>query len=195
MQVLNKKIFILHGDPNPASLTGMLATEYEMSAKQAGFEVRRTNLGQINFDPTLHKGYREIQPLEPDLKKIQEDMKWADHIVFFYSVWWDNMPSLMKGMFDRMWIPGFAFHFRKRHMGWIRELKGRTARIIMTSGSYPMLIHVLYGDPSRTLRRSILWFAGITPIRVNWFGPANNAPVSRVDRWKAKCRHLGTMGK
>lgn len=190
-----KKIFILHGDPNPESLSGALTLEYEKGATQAGHEVRRINLGTLHFDPILHKGYREIQSLEPDLLKIQEDMKWADHIVFLYSVWWDNMPSLMKGMFDRMWLPGFAFHFRKRHMGWLRELKGRSCRIIMTSGSYPLLIRILYGDPSRTLRKAILWFAGISPIRVTWFGPVNNAKSEKVNKWKSKVYEIGLNGK
>lgn len=190
-----KKIFILHGDPNPESLSGMLAHEYEKGAKEAGYEVKITHLGNLQFDPILHKGYRVIQELEPDLKQIQEDMKWANHIVFTYSVWWDNMPSLMKGMFDRMWIPGFAFHFRKRHMGWLRELKGRSARVIMTSGSYPVFIRMLYSDPSKTLKRPILWFAGISPIRVTWLGPANNAKPERVNKWKSKAYGLGLNGK
>lgn len=190
-----KKIFILHGDPNPESLSGGLAEEYEKGAREAGHEVRRTHLGRLNFDPILHMGYRSIQELEPDLKQLQEDMKWADHIVFCYSVWWDNMPSLMKGMFDRMWLPGFAFHFRKRHMGWLRELKGRSARIIMTSGSYPVIIRMLYSDPSKTLKKPILWFAGISPVRVTWLGPANNAKPSRVNKWKSKIYELGLNGK
>jgi NAD(P)H dehydrogenase (quinone) len=190
-----KNIFILHGDPYPDSLTGELANQYEKAAKEAGFEVRRTNLADIHFDPILRKGYREIQELEPDLKQIQEDMKWANHIVFFYSVWWDSMPSLMKGMFDRMWLPGFAFHFRKRHMGWLRELKGRSARVVMTSGSYPILIRLLYGDPSHVLRKAILWFAGISPIRVTWFGPATKASPEKVNKWRSKAYELGLNGR
>ncbi len=190
-----KKIFILHGDPYIDSLSGELANQYEMAAKEAGYEVRRANLSQIKFDPVLHNGYRTIQALEPDLLKVQEDMKWAEHIVFCYSVWWDNMPSIMKGLFDRIWLPGFAFHFRKRHMGWLRELKGRSCRIIMTSGSFPILIRVLYSDPSRTLRRSILWFAGISPVRVTWFGPATNAKPQRIEKWKSIVRSLGSKGK
>jgi NAD(P)H dehydrogenase (quinone) len=190
-----KKIFILHGDPNPQSLTGELADQYEKAATEAGFEVRRINLGESVFDPILHKGYREIQELEPDLVAIQKNLIWADHVVFLYSVWWDNMPSLMRGMFDRMWLPGFAFHFRKRHMGWLRELRGRSCRIIMTSGSYPLLIRLLYGDPSKILRRSILWFAGISPIRVTWLGPVNNLKEATLNKLKKKTYDLGRQGR
>ncbi len=185
----------MHGDPNPESLTGELANQYERAATHAGFEVRRINLGEVNFDPTLHKGYRVIQALEPDLVAIQKNFIWADHIVFLYSVWWDNMPSLMKGMFDRMWLPGFSFHFRKRHIGWLRELKGRSCRIVMTSGSYPILVRLLFGDPSRTLRRSILWFAGISPIRVTWFGPTNSLKEKNLEKWKKKMQYLGVHGR
>ena len=72
-----KKIFVLVGHPDSESLSGELATHYVYGAEEAGHEVRRTNLGQLQFDPILHKAYKEIQPLEPDLLKIQEDIKWA----------------------------------------------------------------------------------------------------------------------
>ena len=62
-----KKIHIIVGHPNTASLSGHIADVYELAARQAGHEVRRTNLGDIRFDPILHKGYREMQKLEPDI--------------------------------------------------------------------------------------------------------------------------------
>src|SRR3990167_320914 len=76
-----KKIYILLGHPDKETLSGHFADIYEQEAKAAGHEVRRTNIGDLSFDPILHKGYKVIQELEPDLLKVQEDMRWAEHLV------------------------------------------------------------------------------------------------------------------
>lgn len=197
-----KKIYILIGDPNNEkerlSLNTLLAKEYEVAAREAGNEVRLTHLADLSFDTVLHKGYRVIQPLEPDLLKVQEDMKWADHIVILFPVWWASLPSLLKGLFDRIWMPGFAFHFKKKGLKrtdhWICELEGRTARIIQTSGTSKWMIWRKFGQPSKVLKKGILGFAGISPVKVTWFGSVNNAPPEKVEAWKKKVRALGSKG-
>jgi len=189
-----KKIFILVGDPNTESLCSLLAREYESSARSKGFEVRYTHLADVSFDPILHKGYRVVQTLEPGLKKIQEDMIWADHLVICYPVWWASTPSLLKALFDRIWVPGFAFHFKKKGLGWLKYLSGRSCRIIQTSGSSWWFIFTKFGNPSRILRKAILEFAGIKPIKVSWFDSVNKASSDKIERIKKAVRELGAGG-
>jgi NAD(P)H dehydrogenase (quinone) len=178
-----KKIFILMGNPDSTDTVGCdVADTYAKEAQAAGHEVRRTNIGDMQFDPILHKGYKEIQALEPDLIKVQEDMKWADHFVLIYPLWWASMPALLKGMWDRMFIPGFAFHFHKDGMGWDRLLKGKTARVVITSKSWPIVERVLFGDFKNEVGRAILGFAGYK-VRITEIGRAENMTEEKKASW------------
>lgn len=190
-----KRIFILLGHPDKETLSGYLADSYQKSAHSAGHEIRRTNVGEIKFDPILHKGYKEIQELEPDLIKAQEDFKWADHIVILYPNWWCTMPAILKGFFDRMFLPGFAFRFSKENPGdWTPLLKGKSARIIITAGSNPIRIRFEFGDFTNELARGILGFAGFNPVEISAFGPTDSASEEKKQFWHSKVENFGKKG-
>ena len=188
----SKKIFILLGHPDSDSLSGKLASAYETGALEAGHQVRRMNAGDMKFDPILHHGYKVIQPLEPDLKTFQENVKWCDHFVIAYPNWWSAMPALLKGLFDRAWIPGFAYNFYKDgRLGWVKRLKGRTARIIMTANTHPVMTWLFFGEFSNELARATLAFSGITPVRIKVFSPSEKASPARVGWWIRRVKNLG----
>ena len=84
---MSKKILVLCGHPDHESFSGEVASQYENAAREAGHEVVRVNLGQLHFDPILHKGYKEIQQLEPDLLDLQNRFREAEHIVLVYPNW------------------------------------------------------------------------------------------------------------
>lgn len=167
---MTKKIFILCGHPDANSMAGYLAGAYEKGAHDSGHEVRRVNLGDLQFDPILHKGYKEIQALEPDLVKVQENIRWADHIIIAYPNWWGTMPALLKGMFDRMLLPGFGFKMRKNSILWDKLLTGRSARVIITMDNNPTLAAFLFGDTTNEIRRATLGFCGISPVHLSRVG-------------------------
>ncbi|HEY0010368.1 MAG TPA: NAD(P)H-dependent oxidoreductase [Candidatus Paceibacterota bacterium] len=191
-----KKIYILLGHPDKETFSGHLADLYAEAAQAAGHEVRRTNVGDLSFDPILHKGYKVIQELEPDLKQVQEDMKWADHFVLIYPIWWSAMPALLKGMWDRMFIPGFAFRFHKRESwhsipGWDKLLKGKTARVIALSKSQPWQIRLLFGDFTNEISRATLGFAGYRVSRTH-IGNAEKLSDTKRMNWE---RYIGVLGR
>lgn len=189
------KIFILMGNPDADGTLGSeLADHYANEAQAAGHEVRRTNVGDLQFDPILHKGYKVIQQLEPDLLKVQEDMKWADHFVLIYPLWWAGMPALLKGMWDRMFIPGFAFHFWKNGMGWDKLLKGKTARVIITSKNWPIVERFLFGDFTNEVGKALLGFAGYK-VRLTEIGQAENMPEDKKQACIAKVCKLARAAK
>ncbi|ENM5923943.1 NAD(P)H-dependent oxidoreductase, partial [Vibrio mimicus] len=114
------------GHPNTGSFCDALFNSYIKGAELRGANIRTIKLSELSFDPVLWKGYREIQELEPDLIKAQQDIQWAEHIAFIYPIWWGSIPSLMKGFID---IPGFAFKYRENSQLWDKLLSNRTAQL------------------------------------------------------------------
>ncbi|MCE9541091.1 NAD(P)H-dependent oxidoreductase [Candidatus Kaiserbacteria bacterium] len=196
---MSKKIFILLGHPDSVGMCHDFADAYERSARDAGHEVDRMDIGEMQFDPILHHGYRAMQELEPDLKRFQQLITACDHFVVIHPIWWVGMPALLKGLFDRAWLPGSAFRYMKMPSGhrsifWHRLMKGKTARIIVTSGTIPLLVRFLPGNVNAQLKWGILWFAGFR-VNTSWFGPAENVPEAKKDRWIKMVRRLGRYGR
>ncbi len=182
---------ILLGHPDAETYSGAMATAYETSSRNAGHEVRRVNLGELSFDPILHKGYKVIQELEPDLLQLQESFRWADHIALFYPNWWNTMPALLKGLFDRFWIPGFAFNFNKQTKKIEQHLKGKSARVVVTAGTIsPLKTWWRYGDFTNEIQHGILEFAGIKT-KVSVYGPCEKVDEACRDKWLQEVAKLG----
>jgi len=190
-----KKILVFFGHTDRETFCGALADSYEKGAREAGHEVKRINIGDLSFDPVLHKGYRVIQALEPDLLKVQDEIRWCDHLALFYPNWWATMPAILKGMFDRMWLPSFAFNFNKNGFGWKRLLKKKSARVIITMDSSPFLSRVLFGDNCNEIKKAILGFAGFCPVCVKKVGAVKNMSEARRESIKKCVNRLGRIGK
>ena len=192
--MIKKKIFILLGNSDKDTNCGHFADTYEAGAISAGHEVKRLNIGDLQFDPILHKGYKEIQALEPDLIKVQEAIKWSDHFVLFYPMWWSSMPAILKGMFDRMWIPKFAFHFHHSGMGWDKLLTGRSAHVFITMDSWPIISRFMFGDSTNEIGRAILGFSGMHPVHIKKIGPMKNMKPAEIESWKKQMSEYGKYG-
>lgn len=191
---MSKKILVLLGHSDADTYSGTVADHYQAGAEDSGHEVRRLNIGDMQFDPVLHKGYKAIQELEPDLQYAQESVRWADHVVIIYPNWWCAMPAKLKGMFDRCWLPGFAFNFNKETKQIEKHLTGRTGRVIILSGSHsPFSAWWHFGDYTNEIQYGILEFAGIRT-NVSSYGPCEKVDDERRTKWLKEVEALGKKG-
>lgn len=191
-----KKILVLNGHPDEESLSAAFAEKYFEGATASGFDVKLIHLAKLSFDPILHKGYREIQELEPDLVQAQKDIHWAEHIVVIYPMWWGSVPALLKGFIDRVFLPGFAFRYHKSDPFWDRLLKGRTGHIIMTTDAPWWFNWIKYGDPQiRMMKKTVMQFSGITPVRVTQFDSIKSRKPADFQKYLQKVFKLGQQGR
>jgi len=190
------RILVIHGHPSEEGVTARLAQAYLDGATRAGHEVEALWLGRLSFDPILRQGYRASQALEPDLQKAQERLLWAEHLVFVFPVWWSGWPALLKGFVDRVFLPGFAFRYREGGTLWDRLLKGRSARLIVTSDA-PVLWDRLVNRHAAVhqLRQGTLRFCGVRPVSVTRFGSLRKADPKRLEAMEASVRTLAAQAR
>ena len=187
-----KKILVILGQPQRNSYNGALAQAYADGARGGGAEVRELCLGEITFDPCATTGAAPGPALEPDLKQAQEAIAWADHLVFVYPIWWGTIPALLKGFVERVFLPGFAVNFRKDSPLWDKLLTGRSARLIVTLNTPSWVYRWVFRAPGHyTMKKTILQFCGVTPVRITEVGPIKGSTEAKRERWLRDVRGLG----
>lgn len=187
-----KRILVILGHPRKDSLCAALAAAYVDSARKAGAEARELALADLSFDTVLHTGYAGEQPLEPALAAAQQDILWAEHLAFVYPTWWGGLPALLKGFIDRVFLPGFAFKYRKDSPWWDRLLAGRSARLLVTMDAPPWYYRWIYRMPGHNqMRRTILEFCGIKPVRISSFGIVKSSTAAQRGKWLEAARRAG----
>ena len=188
-----KRILMILGTPKNAGLCHALGEAYAQGARREGHVVRQLKLGELSFDPVLRDGYDQGQILEPDLLEAQRQIHWAEHLVFVYPVWWGGLPALLKGFFDRVFLPGFAFKFRGRSQAWDKLLSGRTADLLVTLDTPRWYFRWIYGAPAhRQMVRTILGFCGIRTRRLVEFSPVRISSEEQRQGWLRKAELLGS---
>ncbi len=191
-----KKILIITGHPDKESYNFALADAYQKGAKDAGFEVKRIDIRNLEFNPNLQFGYRKRTDLEPDLLDAWEKIQSAEHIVWIYPVWWGSLPAIMKGFIDRLFLPGFAFKKREGSVWWDKFLKGKSARIICTLDQPAWYYRFNYGQPShKAMKKLTMHFVGIKPVRITTIGPIRLSKDAFRKKWLDKVSSLGGKGK
>lgn len=190
---MSKKVLVILGHPRTDSYCAALARAYVEGAKAAGAEVRELHLSELQFDPVCTRNYDAPAPLEPDLARAQQDIKWAWHLVFVYPVWWGTLPALLKGFIERTFLPGFAVEFREDDSPfWDQLLTGRSARLLVTMDSPPWYYRWIARQPGHnTMKRTILGFCGVKPVRISAFGPIKGSSEREREKWLADARELG----
>ncbi|KAF4464141.1 NAD(P)H dehydrogenase (quinone) [Fusarium albosuccineum] len=122
------KVFIVFAHPEPQSLNGSLLRTTVEELEAQGHEVKVSDLYAMQWKAQVDRadfphfpaesrmrvayaskdGY-ETKTLTDDVKAEQEKIVWADTIIFQFPIWWNTMPAILKGWFERVYALGFAY--------------------------------------------------------------------------------------
>lgn len=187
-----KRIVIIQGHPDLSRrhYGYALAEAYADGAREAGHEVRRLDVASLGF-PILHSRKDWEEKPNDDVLEVQKVIAWSNHIVIFYPLWLGGIPAMLKGFFEQVLRPGFAFSYPENGHRAKKLLRGKSARVVVTMGMPALFYRLYFGAHSlRSLERNILRFCGISPVRWSLIGLVEKN-AQRRERWLIRMEDLG----
>ncbi|MGV4795933.1 NAD(P)H-dependent oxidoreductase [Rhizobium sp. F40D2] len=160
------RVLVLHSHPVEESYGKALYKQTLESLREAGHEVDACDLYAENFDPVLSRHDRLAYHDYPDntalVKPYVERLRQAEGLVLVTPIWNFGFPAILKGYFDRVWLPGVSFELidgkvesRLRH---IRKLAA-----VLTYGATPFRAFAAGNPPKKIVKRVLR--AQINPLR------------------------------
>ena len=129
------------------------------------------------------------------LAPVQQDILWAEHLLFFFPLWMGDMPALTKAFIEQVARPGFAVGPDDARPFGHKPLSGRSARVVVTMGMPALVYRWFYRANSlKALERNVLGFIGYGPIHETLIGQVDTLGEAGVSTWLKRLRRLGRQG-
>ena len=185
-------VLIINGHPRPNSLSDAFVTAYAEGASAGGMQVKRIDVRELIFEPNVLTRTEVPQKSESDIISSRLLITWANHIVFFYPIWWGTMPALLKAFIDRVLVSNFAFIEIEGGTGYAPLLTGKTAQLVVTMDTPKIVYKYIYRAPGdNAMKRATLRFCGFKMAPTLYFGPVKNSTESKRKEWIEKVRKAG----
>ena len=146
------RVLVIFAHPLGDSYAATLRDTVVAALEAGAHSVDLCDLYQEDFDPILSaQEWRDYENTSENTRAVSrhvERLRHAEGIVFVFPSWWYGMPAILKGYFDRVWLPGVAFEFGPQA---IRPLlmSIRMFGVVTTTGAPEWFTRIYMGNPSR----------------------------------------------
>jgi len=145
------RVLVLHAHPVPESFNAALYRTVVENLAAAGHEVDACDLYAEGFDACLSReeraGYHDLASNTHPVAGYVERLQAADALVLCFPVWNFGYPAILKGFFDRVFLPGVSFRLVE---GKVRPNLWNIRRLVaVTSYGGTRWRAWLMGDPPR----------------------------------------------
>lgn len=160
------RVHVVHAHPVETSYNRALFDAAVETLSGNGHEVDALNLYDEEFQAVLSRAerlaYHDVPGnLTPEVKPYVDRLRAADAMVFVHPVWNYGYPAILKGYFDRIFLPGVSFVL----VGGDADDKGRLVPnmknirkvAFITSYGGDRFRTMIMGDPPRRLARRWAW--------------------------------------
>ena len=183
---------IINGHPNKDSFNFALVNRYKKGLLAANYSFDEIIIHNLEFEHSLKYGYQQRVELEQDLLDAWDKINRAEKIVIFMPIWWGGMPGVMKCFFDRLFLPGLAFQYRKDSPLWDKLLIGKSAHLVVTMDTPVWYFKWVYGEAGiKQIKNNILKFCGINPVKTTYISPIKGSTLAFREKWLTKIEDLG----
>lgn len=145
------RVLMVYCHPREDSYCAALRDAALGALRAKGHEVELRDLYAEGFNPVLNAEERGVyhdlalnqRGIEAEVAQLQR----AEALLLVYPTWWYGMPAMLKGWFDRIWVPGVTF---KLGAGAIEPQLTNIRRLgVVTTYGSPWWLLLFLGWPDR----------------------------------------------
>jgi putative NADPH-quinone reductase len=185
------RVLVLYAHPVETSYNAALHARAIDGLRAAGHAVDDCDLYAEGFDPVLSRderlNYHNPRLCRKPVERYVARLLAAEALVLIFPVWNFGYPAILKGFFDRVFLPGVSFDLLEDGSvrGRLNNIR-KVAAIVTYGGS--RLRAMLAGDPprktiTRVLRGQVGWR---TPIAYLAHYGMNDATLAQRERFLAR---------
>jgi NAD(P)H dehydrogenase (quinone) len=150
------RVLVVYCHPVPESFAAAAHATVLQALAEAGHSVTDVDLYAERFDPVMSRrerlDYLNTARNERLVKRYDDQLAAAEALVLVYPAWWYGMPAMLKGYFDRVWLPGVAFDVTPDgKVNTERLQRLRRIMVVTTYGGSWWMVRLALGDPARKL--------------------------------------------
>lgn len=131
-------LLVVMAHPSGTSLTRSVASAIVDTGKALGHTVELVDLVAEKFDPVFgpadHAAFNAVGSTPPAVRREQQRIDRADHLILVHPVYWWSMPAVLKGWIDRVFVSGWAFE-EEADGGIVKKLGRLNVHLIALAGA------------------------------------------------------------
>lgn len=108
-------VHVVYAHPSPNSFTAAVHRHIVEGLAARGHQVDDLDLYAEHFQPVTlaeREVHYAVGATRAGVVRYVERLGAAEALVLCFPIWWYGMPAILKGRFDRIWLPGVALtHF------------------------------------------------------------------------------------
>ncbi|SES20506.1 Putative NADPH-quinone reductase (modulator of drug activity B) [Tranquillimonas rosea] len=177
---------VLFAHPCGESFSAALHVRVVETLRARGWEVDDCDLNAEGFDPVLsaaeRRGYHDTDGNIDPVASYVDRLRRADALVLVFPVWNFGYPAILKGFFDRVFLPGVSFRLEEGRVRPNLTHIRRLAAVTTYGGTRRRAF--LAGDPPRRVVKRALWHV-TRPRRLRYLAlyDMNRADAARRGRF------------
>jgi len=185
------RVLYVYCHPIPESFHGAIKEQAIGALSRAGHAVDLCDLYAEGFDPVLsahgRRTYHDEDINQEGLEDYVERLRAAEGLVVQFPTWCFGPPAMLKGFFDRLFMPGVAFDISDPAN--VRPMLQNIKKVVgVSTYGRPWSRALLVGDPPRKIiKRYLRWFvARGAPVDYLALYHMNVAPLNKREAFIAK---------
>lgn len=141
------KTLIIYYHPHEGSFCSAIRDAVISGLETGEHEYKLVDLGRDEFDPVMRAkdlkafamagriGEEGLEGVDSIVLKYMKKLRWAEHIVMIFPIWWMSMPAMMKGFVDKVIFPGVVYKMEGGNL--VSMLSGLKQVTIITTMNTP----------------------------------------------------------